>query len=79
MPLKINRQEVADTARRIRNSIDKQGMKVHQVAEKTGITLSALQRICDGAVDNPGIWTMQAIADCIEVPLSVLMGREDGT
>jgi predicted transcriptional regulator len=74
--LKLNQQEVLETSRRVRQAMKKQGLMVHVVARDTGIPLSSLQKIVDGHSRNPGIWTMQAIADRLEVPLSLLMGRE---
>lgn len=78
MALKLNQQEVIETSRRVKQAMKKQGLFVHQVAQQTGIPLSSLQKIVEGHSRNPGIWTMQAIADCVEVPLAMLMGREGG-
>jgi transcriptional regulator with XRE-family HTH domain len=78
MALKLHQHEVIETARRVRQAMKKQGLMVHQVARQTGITLSTVQAIANGTSRNPGIWTMQAIADRLEVPLAMLMGRQDG-
>jgi transcriptional regulator with XRE-family HTH domain len=62
---------------RILSRLNKERLTMYQLAKRTHIAESAIQRICAGEAKNPGAWTIAAIADVLGVSTDWLLGRED--
>lgn len=60
----------------LRKVLDTSGLSIDSLAAASGISTSTVNRLLSGATSNPGIDTLQAIADAAGVPLSSLLGLD---
>ncbi|WP_322075551.1 transcriptional regulator [Burkholderia cenocepacia] len=56
--------------------LDERGMTKHELAEKAGISISFLSELTNGKA-NPSLKTMEAIAQALGVPLTLLLESTD--
>lgn len=77
MEVRIIEKDNALLGLRILSRLRHDNMSVYELAKRSHIAESALQRICAGAAKNPGAWTIVAIADVLEVSTDWLLGRTE--
>lgn len=53
------------------------GMKRSDLAKKSGVSEELLYRIIHGKTPNPGVYTIEKIADALSVSIDELLGREE--
>jgi transcriptional regulator with XRE-family HTH domain len=56
--------------------LDERGMSKHELAEKTGISISFLSDLTNGKA-NPSLKIMEAIAEALQTPLPLLLESTD--
>lgn len=64
------------TADRIKECRENQGLSMTKLAEKTGLTLSAISQFESGERD-PSLESLKKLADALQVSADYIMGREE--
>lgn len=62
--------------KRIRQAREAAGLTQRDVAVRADITINTVSEIERGVNDNPGLQTLQSLAEALDVPLSTLLGEE---
>ncbi|WZL82648.1 helix-turn-helix transcriptional regulator [Vallitaleaceae bacterium 9-2] len=70
-------KEINHIIRRIKDSREALGYSYQDLAEKTGLSKSTLQRYETGAIKNIPIQKLEILAEALEVTPNYLMGWED--
>lgn len=66
----VRKQERADW---VRHRARQLGMTQTELAECTGMTRAYLHRLCTGGVPNPGVLTLQRLAQALQLPTTALV------
>lgn len=76
MEVAIIEKDNALLAVRILTLLQREHVTVYELAKRSHIAESALQRICAGKAVNPSVWTIAAIAEVLGVCIDSLVHGE---
>lgn len=67
----------ARLALRVVTLLHQQHLSVYKLAKLAALPLSTVQDVCKGTSKYPSVWTIQAIANVLNVSLDYLVGDTD--
>ena len=70
-------ESYAAIAKRVKGLMEEKGMTYSQVAEKSGLPYKKVYRLANVGASNPGMFTMKALCDALDVTLDEFLNAEE--